>query len=256
MDKLLESICLLVSNQHPNQIRSLANKARTLSSANASRLNGHFNTQSANHVLSDVIEEWSKVDCSGDEFAGLVLGASHAFIAAKNQESVELVWSGPDTQLMPVRRSEQVYVEIIESAKEFLFIGSFVWINIPNIEGAIAAAISRGVDVRMLLESVDTRGGSSFRATVERVARKLVGATIYIWPLNKRDAGPGGSSSMHAKFVVADAERAFLTSANLTGAAMDKNIETGVLAYGGQLPVMLSRQFRSLIAQGHIEPFS
>ena len=28
MDKLLDAVCRLVSNQHPNQIRALANKAR------------------------------------------------------------------------------------------------------------------------------------------------------------------------------------------------------------------------------------
>lgn len=256
MDNLLESICLLVSNQHRNQIRSLANKARKLSSADAGKLSGHFNTQTANHVLSDVIEEWSKVDCSGDEFAGLLLGASHGYMNERARESVELVWSGPDTHHVPVRRSEQVYIEMIESARESLFIGSYVWVNIPNIEAAIQDAIKRGVDVRMLLESSDKEGSGRPQETLRRVAKQLVGAKIYVWPLEKRDMGAGGFPSMHAKCVVADAKTVFLTSANLTSAAMDKNIETGVLITGGDLPSLLSGQLLNMITQADIQPHS
>lgn len=256
MDKLLDSICRLVSDQHPNQIRSLANKARSLSSTDARKLVGFFNTQAANHVLAEVIEEWSQAACSGDEFAGLLVGASHGYMNERERESVELVWSGPDTHQVPVRRSEQVYIELIESAQESLFIGSYVWVNIPNIEAAIQAAIERGVDVRMLLESSDKDGGTFFQDTARRVAKVLVGATIYIWPLEKRDSGAGGFPSMHAKCVVADGKRAFLTSANLTSAAMDKNIETGVLTLGGNVPGMLLRQLLNMITQGDIQAYS
>ncbi|WP_008294711.1 DISARM system phospholipase D-like protein DrmC [Congregibacter litoralis] len=256
MDKLLDAICRLVSNQHPNQIRALANKARTLSSTDAGRLAGFFNSQAANHVLSEVVEEWRQAACSGAEFAGLLVGASHGHMSEKARENIELVWSGPDTHHVPVRRSEQVYIELIESAAESLFIGSYVWVNIPKIETAIRDAIERGVDVRMLLESSDKDGGTFFRDTVKRVAKELVGATIYVWPLENRDSGAGGFPSMHAKCVVADGERAFLTSANLTSAAMDKNIETGVLAYGGIVPGMLSRQLLNMITQGDIQAYS
>ena len=206
-------------------------------------------------MLFEVIKEWSQVDCSGSEFAGLLVGASHGYMNERAQESVELVWSGPNTHHVPVRRSEQVYIQIIESAEETLFIGSYVWVNIPNIEAAIKSAITRGVDVRMLLESTDKDGATFFQDTVRRVAKELVGATVYVWPLDKRDCGAGGYPSMHAKCVVADGKRAFLTSANLTSAAMDKNIETGVLATGGNVPSALSGQFLNMITQGDIQAF-
>ncbi|RLA40649.1 MAG: phospholipase [Gammaproteobacteria bacterium] len=256
MDKLLEGICRLVSNQHSNQIRALTNKARKLSPSESGKLVGFFNTQPANLVLLEVIEEWARVGCGGDEFAGLLLGASHGYMSERRRESIELVWSGPDTHHVPVRRSEQVYIEIIDSAKETLFIGSYVWVNIPNIEAAIKSAITKGVDVRMLLESTDKDGATFFQDTVHRVAKELVGATVYVWPLDKRDSGAGGYPSMHAKCVVADSKRAFLTSANLTSAAMDKNIETGVLADGGNVPSMLSRQLLNMITQGDIQAYS
>jgi cardiolipin synthase len=256
MDKLLDAVCRLVSNQHPNQIRALANKARQMSAAQGEKLAGFFKTPTANHVLSEVTDAWVEVGCSGDEFAGLLVGASHGYMNERERESVELVWSGPDTHQVPVRRSEQVYIEMIESAQESLFIGSYVWVNIPKIEAAIREAIERGVDVRMLLESSDKDGGTFFQETARRVAKELVGATIYVWPLEKRDTGAGGFPSMHAKCVVADGKRAFLTSANLTSAAMDKNIETGVLTVGGNVPSMLSRQLLNMITQGDIQAYS
>ena len=41
---------------------------------------------------------------------------------------------------------------------------------------------------------------------------------------------------MHVKAAVADSKVAFLTSANLTDAALERNMELGVLIRGGNLP--------------------
>lgn len=69
---------------------------------------------------------------------------------------------------------------------------------------------------------------------------------IYVWPLEKRPA----SSRLHAKVAVADGELAFVTSANLTGYALDQNLEVGVLISGGQTPRRLKEHFHALIASG------
>ena len=256
MDRLLESIFQLVVDQHSSKIRGLAKKSRTLDVADAGKLAGYFSTQAANDALAEVLEQWLRVGCSGDELAGLLQGASHGYLTERSREAVELVWSGPDTHHVPVRRSEQVYLELIESARDSLFIGSYVWVNIPKIEMAIREAIARGVDVRMLLESTDKGADTFFKDTIARVTKELPGATIYVWPQENRDLGAGGYPSMHAKCAVADGKRAFLTSANLTSAAMDKNIETGVLADGGNVPRMLSRQFLNMITQGDIQTYA
>ena len=52
---------------------------------------------------------------------------------------------------------------------------------------------------------------------------------------------------VHAKCAVADDCIAFITSANLTTAAMEKNVELGVLIRGGDLPVRLEQHLRSLV---------
>jgi cardiolipin synthase A/B len=61
---------------------------------------------------------------------------------------------------------------------------------------------------------------------------------------------------LHAKGVIADDRRAFITSANLTAAALDKNIELGLLVTGGDVPRDLGLQIRELIRSGTLSRLS
>jgi phosphatidylserine/phosphatidylglycerophosphate/cardiolipin synthase-like enzyme len=46
---------------------------------------------------------------------------------------------------------------------------------------------------------------------------------------------------------VADGKLAFVTSANLTDAALEKNMEVGVLIKGGNIPNQLDRHLEALV---------
>jgi phosphatidylserine/phosphatidylglycerophosphate/cardiolipin synthase-like enzyme len=52
---------------------------------------------------------------------------------------------------------------------------------------------------------------------------------------------------LHAKAAVADDEAVFVTSANLTEAALDRNIEVGLLVRDRALAPSVSSHFRGLI---------
>jgi phosphatidylserine/phosphatidylglycerophosphate/cardiolipin synthase-like enzyme len=58
---------------------------------------------------------------------------------------------------------------------------------------------------------------------------------------------PFTNGRVHAKVAVADGSTAFLTSANLTGHALEKNMEAGILINGGHVPANLQSHLRSLI---------
>src|SRR5216683_1610942 len=64
--------------------------------------------------------------------------------------------------------------------------------------------------------------------------------------------GPGGV--LHAKAVVADDEAVFVTSANLTEAALDRNIELGVLIRDRALALTVGGYFQSLIDRDLLKP--
>ena len=59
---------------------------------------------------------------------------------------------------------------------------------------------------------------------------------------------------LHAKAVVTDDEAVFVTSANLTEAALDRNIEVGLLVRDRALALSLSSHFRGLIDRGLLKP--
>ena len=64
--------------------------------------------------------------------------------------------------------------------------------------------------------------------------------------------GPGGV--LHVKAIVADNEAVFVTSANLTEAALDRNIEVGILFRDRTLALSLSNHFQGFIDKGLLFP--
>jgi phosphatidylserine/phosphatidylglycerophosphate/cardiolipin synthase-like enzyme len=64
--------------------------------------------------------------------------------------------------------------------------------------------------------------------------------------------GPGGV--LHAKAVVANDEAVFITSANLTEPALDRNIELGVRIRDCAVALAVGGYFRSLIDRDLLNP--
>lgn len=157
--------------------------------------------------------------------------------------TVELVWTGPNTGLIPIRQTEQVLLELIDSANEDLFLVSYVFFRALSIVKGLNAAVQRGVGVSILLESSSTVQGDS----VGKLAEGVPGATIYVWDSSAKIHGEETvSASVHAKCAVADRKLAFVTSANLTSAALERNMELGLLIRGGTVPGRLRSHLGAL----------
>ena len=76
--------------------------------------------------------------------------------------------------------------------------------------------------------------------------------SVHYDPRSLEPDGPSGV--LHAKAVVTDEESVFVTSANLTEAALDRNIELGLLVRDRALALSVSSQFRALIDLGLLRP--
>jgi phosphatidylserine/phosphatidylglycerophosphate/cardiolipin synthase-like enzyme len=61
-----------------------------------------------------------------------------------------------------------------------------------------------------------------------------------------RTVAPDSVTSLHAKCIVIDDERALVTSANFTNRGQERNIEVGVLIHDPGLCTQLVRQWRSI----------
>ncbi len=120
---------------------------------------------------------------------------------------------------------------------------------------ALRNAIGRQVQINILLELSSGHGGKvSNHDSVKAMRKALPSINIYAWASHKNGTGTyGATGSVHAKCAVADEEFAFITSANLTAAAMERNMELGVLVKGGNLPIELHQHLEALVATKIIE---
>jgi len=157
------------------------------------------------------------------------------------------------TGQVPVRHTEQVLCEVIDAAKRRLFLVSFVAYEVDSIIRALRGAIGRQVQINVLLESSDKHGGRVTYDSVNAMKNILPSIDVYVWSSDKKSLPGQLSGAVHAKCAVADGELAFITSANLTAAAMERNMELGVLVRGGELPFELNRHLEALISTKVIE---
>jgi cardiolipin synthase len=244
MKALFDAISDLVFLLSEETIQAIASRLKGAEKSNVqSALVGVVSSPAARKALADVVQTWLATEASPHELELMLLATSHAHHKMSEKQQIELVWTGPTTSFVSARRTEQVLLQVISSAMETLFITSFVAYDISNVVTSINAAIERGVAVNMLLESSQSHGGSIEIDVIGKMQSLIPKARFFTWR-EKDDEFSGGR--VHAKVAVADARLCFITSANLTGYAMNKNMEAGVLISGGQIPRSLDGHLTSL----------
>jgi cardiolipin synthase len=179
---------------------------------------------------------------SAAEISAAFKGAAEVARRAAEVSGIEVVWTGPSTGLIPTRRTEQVLLEVIGSATRDLFLVSYVFYGAGSVVAALGDAVRRGVGVKVLLESSGRAWGEMRGESAAALAQAVPGASIYVW-----EPGEGGGA-VHAKCAVADHGLAFITSANLTSAALERNMELGLLVRGGAVPDRLHSHLEALVA--------
>lgn len=208
-----------------------------------SKAKGAFGPRAQKSRINRLRDAWlESPDITSGELAAAFRAASCAANARREEGSIEPVWSGPSTPLVPTRRTEQVMLELINSASRDLFVVSLIFYRATSIAEALSSAVDRGVKVRILLHGGLVSGVDS----IEAMKRAVPGATLYRW-CSQSDSSGSVEASVHAKCVVCDCKSAFVTSANLTSRAMERNIELGVLIRGGDLPRKLEDHLRALV---------
>lgn len=245
MKKLIEAIIELVSDSPPEKTEQLANSMKLLSGPqNAATLTSWGANPRAKIALAKLVEAWRIGEIPPAELAAMLIGASAAYHSAKGEQEIELVWTGPSSKLVATRKTEQALLQVIDAAMSRLFITSFVAYDVAAIMNALRKAIDRGAEVSMLLESSDKHGGGVSVDAIGRMRAALPTARIYFWR-DKRGSFEGGK--VHAKVAVCDESICFISSANLTGHAMEKNMEAGVLIRGGSVPTKLQNHLEALV---------
>jgi cardiolipin synthase len=251
MDPLLEAVTEFVSRVTPMKAEAVAKGFRRLDPAVGDPdIEKLVAGSGLREIATKLVDLWRESKLPGDVVSGMILGASAASEKKEGVGALELVWTGPKTPYVPTRRTEQVLLQLIGGAKNHIFLTSFVVHELPSILLALQEAMNRGVKVQMLLESSKNEGGSLSIDIIGKMREVLPTAEIYAW---KKKDGPFAEGKVHAKIVVSDGREAFVTSANLTKYALEKNIEAGVLIHGGPLPEELAMHLEYLIKTKVVE---
>lgn len=245
MEPLLDAATDLVTLLSPSKIEAIAGRIRgTTPLERDQSLHELVTTPAARAALDRLLISWDHAVIHGDVLAGILVGASFARQKTQHESTVELVWTGPTTRFVATRRTEQVLLDLIRRAENELFLVSFVAYDVPNVVEELNAANSRGIEIRILLEASTSHGGSLSIDPVAMMRRHVPSALLYDWTDR---SPPFEDGRVHAKVMVADSSIAFLTSANLTGHALEKNMEAGVVIVGGHIPVGLRSHLHALI---------
>lgn len=168
----------------------------------------------------------------------------------------DVVWSGPEVPGLHARDTRRVYEELLGGAQHSVWVSTYAFFDGPQAFSILAARMDQIPDlhVTMLLNIQRKRGDNT---AADHLVRKFADRFWKTdWPGKRRPAvfydprsldleGPG--SVLHAKAVVVDDEALFVTSANLTEAALDRNIELGLLVRDRSLALTVSTHFRGLI---------
>jgi phosphatidylserine/phosphatidylglycerophosphate/cardiolipin synthase-like enzyme len=183
-------------------------------------------------------------DVSGATVATAVAAASHAHAGARQSNRLELVLSGPTTESIHARRTEQVLLQLIAGARSEIILVTFALEMHDELRDALNAARSREVRITVLAE--DPADNPGFRGDP---ARAVLGVELerLRWPADER---PDRGAALHAKVVLVDRGTTLITSANLTRRASGDNLEAGVLIQGGDTATRIADHIEELLRGG------
>ncbi|MFZ2961383.1 MAG: DISARM system phospholipase D-like protein DrmC [Candidatus Ozemobacteraceae bacterium] len=204
------------------------------------------------HIFRSFLEVGS-LECSPREL-GIVLAASLAAVENKPQEPLaEIVWTGPETHQLGIRRNDQVLYDLIQAATREILLVTFSAAKIDLLRGVLQGALSRGIPLRLILEFEEASGGQLTKDAAKAFGPELLSkAEVYYWPLDRRECNQAGKpGKLHAKCALID-DALLVSSANLTDDAFNRNMELGVLLNSPSHAKLLRGHFTELISSGVI----
>jgi phosphatidylserine/phosphatidylglycerophosphate/cardiolipin synthase-like enzyme len=203
----------------------------------------------------------AKLEAIGVGGRAVALALDVAARSAAGVSRPDLVWSGPAPPGVHTRSTRQVYEELVGAAEHSIWISTYAYYDGRHQFKSLAArmALVPALEVRLLLNIARRHGDFALAdELVERFAERFWGRDwpgerrpdVYYDPRSLELEGPEGV--LHAKAIVVDEQAAFVTSANLTEAAFERNVEVGIVSRDRLLAATLARHFQVLIDHGRL----
>ena len=210
--------------------------------------------------LVAALDELGRVGVAGPAAAAWIRALEEVALRTPRPD---LVWSGPEVPGVLARDTRRVYEELLSSAERSVWVSTFAYFDGPRAFEVLARRMDERSGLRVtLLLNIQRRRGDTTAATdlVRRFTERFWGTdwpgssrpSVFYDPRSLDPEGPGGV--LHAKAVVIDESVVFVTSANLTEAALDRNFELGLLVRDRALAASVSSHFQALIDRGLLCP--
>lgn len=177
-------------------------------------------------------------------------------LEARLSSVAELVWTGPETPVAHSRDTAVVLAELFASARKSIIVSTFVVHQPRVVFRALAERMAQAPELKVQLfvhvgrEKHDTRHESE-------ILREFAAELRVEWPGERRptlyydprslSSNAADRATWHAKVVVVDEETSFVTSANFTEWAQQRNVEAGVLIQNAAFGRQLCQQFEALV---------
>ena len=247
-----------------NDLRGLAGAIRTgricfpFSVSSLSRIVG---SQMAGPVAA-ALQSLTNQGCGSDALAFCVEMLSDASSMRPSiEDSVQLVMTAPTQSNAYHRDTKVVVADLFRRAEKSVLIAGYAVHQGKQIFEELASRMEKlpSLNVRAFL-NLPPRPGNALTAP-ELVSRFVSEFSKRHWPAGHRlpevyydrrgiEAANNEPISLHAKCVVLDEQELFVSSANFTEAAQNRNIEMGVLLISPPLARQATQFFTDLIREG------
>lgn len=249
----------------PLELKALAAALRT------GRLNAPYSASSLNRLFHGPIA--ASVSASLQSMADIGMQPAAAaysleLLASALSERptigdlVDLVMTGPQILGQDHRDTGVVVSDLFRKAEESILVAGYAVYQGQKVFHALAdRMIERpGLTVRMFLDIQRKPGDTSLSAElVRRFAHRFQSSE---WPEGRpspqifydpRALSPDRAkrAALHAKCVVVDSHQVFVSSANFTEAAQERNVEVGLLLHSATIAERLTHFFGALHDSGH-----
>jgi phosphatidylserine/phosphatidylglycerophosphate/cardiolipin synthase-like enzyme len=212
--------------------------------------------------VEDIVEALVELEKLGVSGRGAAAWIQTIETATSRVPRPDLVWTGPPVPGLHARDTRRVYEELLGSAERSVWASTYAFFDGPKAFEVLARRMDATPVLHVtLMLNIQRKKGDTTAAN--QLVRKFADRfwandwpgssrpSIYYDPRSLELEAP---SVLHAKAVVVDDEAVFVTSANLTEAALDRNIEAGLLVRDHALALSMSSHFRGLIDQKLLQP--
>lgn len=203
-------------------------------------------------LLWEALQEWR---CLGPENNLLARPLADFLCAVWGEQSdgaVALMWTLPEGLAVPgvdaKGYSKGVRALIGSTSERLTLLAPYLEVEgMGELQGDLLDALARGVSVVLVTQDANSLGSWASDAVepLRREARGLPGS------LHVYTALATAPVLLHSKLVVSDGVSAALGSANLTGNALLRNLETGVVL-GARYAVEIERVVQAAIVLGQV----